>query len=161
MSLRPVSITSKIAFVLLASVAVGAMGVTTDAMAARGGGVVADMGAEAVVSTAAEAAVSMAVAVASIWAAAVSMAAVVAFMWAVAGSTRAVEAFTVSPASTAALPGVLSAVAPSVAMLSPEVRSAATRSRTLAMSDDCQPATAPPRRTTPSPRIRNLAAPIR
>ena len=38
MSLRPVSITSKIAFVLLASVAVGAMGVTTDAMAARGGG---------------------------------------------------------------------------------------------------------------------------
>ena len=38
MSLRPVSKTSKIAFVLLASVAVGAMGVTTDAMAARGGG---------------------------------------------------------------------------------------------------------------------------
>ena len=38
MSLRPVSKTSKIAFVLLASVAFGAMGVTTDAMAAHGGG---------------------------------------------------------------------------------------------------------------------------
>ena len=37
MSLRPVSKTSKIALVLL-SVAVGAMGVTTDAMAAHGGG---------------------------------------------------------------------------------------------------------------------------
>jgi hypothetical protein len=38
MPLRPVSKSSKIALVLLASVAVGAMGATTDAMAARGGG---------------------------------------------------------------------------------------------------------------------------